>query len=168
MFCTMWPRYTSLRRMVFTVTSFQNGVSPRWFSPPLRHVVKGSGRGDFFCVENQGNFAETVALQPQVKDVPHYRSCHRVNLQNVLVRRALPVAEGRIAAHILPSLEGRQLHCLDFVAGVPRIEVVHNIFQNDQHFIVLADGVYPIIEGDEAAAQRRKNEIADIDKGTKG
>lgn len=50
---------------------------------PSFHVVKGSGRGDLFRVENQGNFAETVALQPQVKDVPHYRSSHRVNLQNV-------------------------------------------------------------------------------------
>ncbi len=127
--------------------------------PSLRHVVKGSGRGDFFRVENQGNFAETIALQPQVKDVPHYRSGHRINLQNVLVRRTLPVAEGSVAAHIFPSLEGGQLHRLDFVAGVPGIEVVHYIFQNDHHFIVLADGVHTIVESDEAAAERWKNEV---------
>ena len=127
--------------------------------PPLRHVVKGSGRWDFFGVENQGNFAETVALQPQIEDTPHHRGRHRVDLQDVLVRCALPVTEGRIAAHIFPRLEGGQLHRLDFVAGVPRIEVVHDIFQNDQHLIVLADGVYSIVEGYKAAAEGRKNEV---------
>ena len=127
--------------------------------PPLRHVVEGSGGGDFFGIEHQGNFAETVALQSQVKDVPHYRSSHRVNLKNVLVRRALPVAEGSVAAHIFPRLEGGQLHRLDFVAGIPRIEVVHDIFQNDQHFIVLADGIHTIIKGNKTASEGRKNEV---------
>ena len=127
--------------------------------PPLRHVVKGSGRGDFFGVQLQGDFAEAVPLQPQIEDAPHHRGRHRVDLQNVLVRRALSVAEGRIAAHIFPGLEGGQLHRLDLVAGVPRIEVIHDIFQNDQHFIVLADGVHPIVEGNEPASEGRENEV---------
>ena len=38
-------------------------------------------------------------------------------------------------------------------------DVLHHIFQNDQHLIVLADGVYPIIEGDEAAAEGRKHKV---------
>ena len=92
-------------------------------------------------------------------DEPHHRDRHRVDLQNVLVRRALSVAEGRIAAHIFPGLEGGQLHRLDLVAGVPRIEVIHDIFQNDQHFIVLADGVHPIVEGNEPASEGRENEV---------
>ena len=127
--------------------------------PPFRHVVEGSGRGDFFGVEDQSDFSETVALQTQIEDTPHHRGCYRVDLQNVLVRRALPVAEGRIATHIFPCLEGGQLHRLDLVAGVPRIEVVHDIFQNDQHLIVLADGVYPIVERNEPASEGRKNEV---------
>ena len=98
-------------------------------------------------------------MQPQIEDAPHHRSSHRVDLQDVLVRRAFPVAEGRIAAHIFPSLEGGQLHRLDFVAGIPRIEVVHDIFQNDQHLVVLADRVHSIVQGNEPAAQGRKNEV---------
>ena len=34
-----------------------------------------------------------------------------------------------------------------------------NIFQNNQHFIVLADGVYPVVQGNEAAAEGWKNEV---------
>ena len=91
--------------------------------------------------------------------MPHHRSGHRVDLQNMFVRSAFSVAEGRIAANIFPGLEGGQLHRLDFVAGVPGIEVIHDIFQNNQHFIVLADGVYPVVQGNEAAAEGWKNEV---------
>ena len=51
------------------------------------------------------------------------------------------------------------LHRLDLVAGVPGIEVIHHIFQNDQHFVVLAEGVHTIVEGDEAAAEGGKHKI---------
>ena len=107
----------------------------------------------------QGDLAETVALQAQIEDVPHHGSSHRVDLKNVLVRLAFPVTEGRIAADILAAFERGQLHRLDLAAGVPRVEVIHHIFQNDQHLVVLSEGVNPIIQRDEAAAEGRKHKV---------
>ena len=133
-------------------------LAPQIF-PPLCHVVKAPWRRDFFCVELQGNLAEAVALQAQVKDVPHHRSRHGVDLKNVLVRFAFLITEGRIAADILAALERGQLHCLDLAAGVPRIEVIHHIFQNDQHLVVLSEGVNAIIQRDETAAEGRKHKV---------
>ena len=80
-------------------------LAPQIF-PPLCHVVKAPWRRDFFCVELQGNLAEAVALQAQVKDVPHHGSRHRIDLKNVLVRLAFPVTKGRVAADIFAALEG--------------------------------------------------------------
>lgn len=124
--------------------------------PSLCHVVKAPWRWDFFFVELQGNLAETISLQAQIEDVPYHGSRHRIDLKNVLVRLAFPIAEGRIAADILAALEGGQLHRLDLTAGVPRIEVIHHIFQNDQHLVVLAERVNPVIQRDETAAEGRE------------
>ena len=91
--------------------------------------------------------------------MPHHGSRHRIDLKNVLVRLAFPVTKGRVAADIFAALEGGQLHCLDLAAGVPRIEVIHHIFQNDQHFVVLSEGVNAIIQRDETAAEGREHKI---------
>ena len=40
-------------------------------------------------------------------------------------------------------------HCPDFAAGISCVEVVHDIFQNDQHLIVFVNGVHTVIESDE-------------------
>ena len=133
-------------------------LAPKIF-PSLRHVVKAPWRGDLFRVELQGDLAKTVALQAQVKDVPHHGSSHRVNLKNVLVRFAFLITEGRIAADILTALECGQLDCLDLAAGVPRIEVIHHIFQNNQHLIVLAECVNPVIQSDETAAEGWEHKV---------
>lgn len=117
--------------------------------PSLCHVVKAPWCRDFFRVELQGDLAEAVPLQAQIEDVPYHGSGHRIDLKNVLVCLAFLIAEGRIAADILAAFEGGQLHSLDLAAGVPRIEVIHHIFQNDQHLVVLAEGVNAIIQRDE-------------------
>ena len=127
--------------------------------PSLCHVIEAPWRGDFFRVELQGDLAETISLQAQVKDVPHHGSRHRIDLKNVLVRLAFPVTKGRVAADIFAALEGGQLHRLDLTAGVPRIEIIHHIFQNDQHLVVLAEGVNAIIQSDETAAEGRKHKV---------
>ena len=127
--------------------------------PPLRHVIEAPWRRDFFRVELQGDLAEAVPLQAQIEDVPYHGSGHRIDLKNVLVCLAFLIAEGRIAAHIFPGLEGGQLHRLDLVAGVPRIEVIHHIFQNDQHLVVLAEGVNAIIQRDETAAEGWEHKV---------
>ena len=127
--------------------------------PSLCHVIEAPWRGDFFCVELQCNLAEAVALQAQIEDVPHHGSRYRIDLKNVLVRFAFPITEGRIAANILAALEGGQLHRLDLAAGVPRVKVIHHIFQNDQHLVVLAKRVNPVIQRDETAAEGRKHKV---------
>ena len=38
-------------------------------------------------------------------------------------------------------------------------DVLHHIFQNDQHFVVLAEGVNAIIQSDETAAEGRKHKV---------
>ena len=133
-------------------------LAPQVF-PSLCHVVKAPWRRDFFRIELQGNFAETVPLQAQIKDMPHHGSSHRIDLKNVLVSFAFLIAKGRVAADILAALEGGQLHRLDLAAGVPRIEVIHHIFQNDQHLVVLAEGVNAIIQSNETAAEGREHKI---------
>ena len=133
-------------------------LAPQVF-PSLCHVVKAPWRRDFFRIELQDNFAETVPLQAQIKDMPHHGSSHRIDLKNVLVRFAFLIAEGRIAADIFAALERGQLDCLDLAAGVPRIKVIHHIFQNDQHLVVLAKRVNPVIQRDETAAKGRKHKV---------
>ena len=64
-----------------------------------------------------------------------------------------------IAADVLAALEGGQLHRLDLAAGVPRVEVIHHIFKNDQHLVVLAERVNPVIQSDETAAEGRKHKV---------
>ena len=127
--------------------------------PSLCHVVKAPWRGDFFRVKLQGDLAETISLQAQIEDVTYHGSGHRIDLKNVLVSFAFLIAKGRVAADILAALEGGQLHRLDLAAGVPHIEVIHHIFQNDQHFVVLAEGVNAIIQSDETAAEGRKHKV---------
>ena len=77
----------------------------------------------------------------------------------MLVIRAFQIADRGIASHILPGLKRGAFDCPDFGAGVPGVEVVHDIFQNHQHLIVFVSGVHPIIEGDEPAAEARKNDV---------
>ena len=127
--------------------------------PPLRHVIEAPWRRDFFRVELQGDLAEAVPLQAQIEDVPYHGSRHRIDLKNVLVRFAFPITEGRIAADILAAFERGQLHRLDLAAGVPRIEVIHHIFQNDQHLIVLAERVNAVVQSDESTAEGRKHKV---------
>ena len=91
--------------------------------------------------------------------MPHHGSRHRIDLKNVLVRLAFPVTKGRVAADIFAALEGGQLHRLDLAAGVPRVEVIHHIFQNDQHLIVLAERVNAVVQSDESTAEGRKHKV---------
>ena len=91
--------------------------------------------------------------------MPHHGSRHRIDLKNVLVRLAFPVTKGRVTADIFAALERGQLHRLDLTAGVPRIEIIHHIFQNDQHLIVLAERVNAVIQRDEPAAEGRKHKV---------
>ena len=143
---------------------FYRHIIPEWclapqVFPPLCHVIEAPWRGDFFRVELQGDLAETVALQAQIEDVPHHGSRHWIDLKNVLVRFAFPVTEGRIAANILAALEGGQFHRLDLAAGVPRVKVIHHIFQNDQHFVVLAERINTVIQSDETAAEGWEHKV---------
>ena len=62
-------------------------------------------------------------------------------------------------ADILAALEGGQLDRLDLAAGVPRIEVIHHIFQNDQHLVVLAERINTVIQRDETAAEGWKHKV---------
>ena len=77
----------------------------------------------------------------------------------MLVRFTFPVAEGRIAADILAAFERGQLDCLDLAAGVPRVEVIHHIFQNDQHFAVLAERINTVIQRDETASEEWEHKV---------
>ena len=77
----------------------------------------------------------------------------------MLVVRALFVAQRSIASDIFATLERGLLYRLDFVAGITRIEFIHHVFQNDQHFIVLVHGIHAVVECDEPAAEAWKNEI---------
>ncbi len=83
----------------------------------------------------------------------------RVDYQDVLVLRAFQIADRGVAAHILPSLKRGPFDSSDFAAGVPGVEVIHDIFQNHQHLIVFVSGVHPIIEGDEPAAEAGENNV---------
>ena len=143
---------------------FYRHIVPEWclapqVFPPLCHVIEAPWRGDFFRVKLQGDLAETVPLQAQIKDMPHHGSRHRIDLKNVLVRFAFLITEGRIAADILTALKRGQLHRLDLAAGVPRVEVIHDVFQNDQHLVVLAECVNPVIQSDETAAEGWKHKV---------
>ena len=135
--------------------------------PALRHVVEAAGRGYALLIQRPGDFPKAVPLQAHIEDAENDRSSHRVDFKDVLVRRGFSVADGSVAANILSALEGGLFHCPDFAAGISCVEVVHDIFQNDQHLIVFVNGVHTVIESDEPAAHRREHDVTDMDKTTK-
>jgi len=53
----------------------------------------------------------------------------------------------------------RQFYGADLVAGVPRIKIVHHIFQDHQHLVVLVDRIHTVVEGDEADAHRGEHDV---------
>ena len=77
----------------------------------------------------------------------------------MLILRAFQIADGSVAANIFPTLEGRLLDSPDLVAGIPSVQVVHDIFQNDQHLVILVNSVHSVIQGNEAAAEAGKYNI---------
>ena len=125
----------------------------------LAQVVEAAGGRHLLRVQGRGDFSVTAPLAPKVKNAPDDGGGSRVDYQNMLVLRAFQIADGGVAAHILPGLERGAFHRFDLAAGVPGVEVVHDIFQNYQHLIVFVSGVHPVIEGDEPAAEARKNDV---------
>ncbi len=104
-------------------------------------------------VQCGGDFAVAVPLAAQIKYACHHGSGHRVDNKDVLILRAFQIADGRVAADIFPGLESRLLDGSNLVTGVTGIEVVHDIFQNDQHLIIFVDRIHTVVECDKAAAQ---------------
>ena len=95
-----------------------------------------------------------------IQNTADNRSGYRVDLQNALVFGGLSAADWCVTFHILPGLEGGSLHRPDLIAGIPCVKVVHHVLQNDQHLVVLVNGVNAVVEGDEAAAQGREHHIS--------
>ena len=69
-----------------------------------------------------------VALTAHIENTPHKGRCCRVGNEDVLVIRAFQIADRGIASHILPGLKRGAFDCPDFGAGVPGVEVVHDIW----------------------------------------
>ena len=139
-------------------------VAPvRRLAPGVRasrlQIVIVAGRGDFVAVQYSGYFSVAEALAAKVEDALHDGGGGRVNYQDVLVLRAFQIAVGGVAADILSGLKRGAFDCPDFGAGVPGVQVVHDIFQNHQHLIVLVNGVHAIVESDKPAAHRREHDV---------
>ena len=77
----------------------------------------------------------------------------------MFILRAFQIADGSVAADIFPSLERGLFDGPDFIAGVSGIQIIHHIFQNDQHLIVLVDRIHTVIEGNKAATQAGEHDV---------
>lgn len=77
----------------------------------------------------------------------------------MFILRAFQIADGCVAADIFSSLERGLFDGPDFIAGVSGIQIIHHIFQNNQHLIVLVNRIHTVIEGDKPAAQGGEHNV---------
>ena len=110
-------------------------------------------------VEGLGNLAKAQTLAAKRENLPHNSGGGFVNDETVGVLRVFEVAVRGVAADIFPRLAGGLPDGFYLAAGVTGVKIVHYIFENHNHLIVLVNGVHTIIQGNEAAPQRGENDI---------
>ena len=120
----------------------------------LRVVEPLVGRGD----QNLG-FAEEVrdlgsphALAGQVEDLPHHLGGLGIHHQGLLVRWGSDIAVGNRAAAPLAILHPGAEDGLDLVAGVPAVELVHDVEKGREVVLLGLGAVDAVVDGDEPHA----------------
>ena len=127
----------------------------------LRVVEPLIGRGD----QNLG-FAEEVrdlgsahALAGQVEDLPHHLGGLGIHHQGLLVRRGSDIAVGNRAAAPLAILHPGAEDGLDLVAGVPAVELVHDVEKGREVILLGLGAVDTVVDGDEPHTLVREHDL---------
>ena len=117
---------------------------------------------DYYCDDGvSGTTFDRPGLNRLVQDATD----HKINLVlcKDLSRLGRDYIEaGKYTDFVFPSLGCRFIALNDGVDTLRKnneMLVIHHIFQNDQHFVVLAEGVNAIIQSDETAAEGRKHKV---------
>ena len=104
-------------------------------------------------------FAEEVrdlgsahALAGQVEDLPHHLGGLRIHHQGLLVRWGADIAIGNRAAAPLAILHPGAEDGLDLVAGVPAVELVHDVEKWREVILLGLGTVDAVVDGDEPHA----------------
>ena len=104
-------------------------------------------------------FAEEVrdlgsahALAGQVKDLPHHLGGLGIHHQGLLVRWGADIAVGNRAAAPLAILHSGSKDGLYFVAGVPAVELVHDVEKGREVVLLGLGAVDAVVDGDEPHA----------------
>jgi len=108
-------------------------------------------RENVLGVEELGDAVGSVALAAPGKDAAHNCGGGLVDQETVLVCGVLLVAVGRAVAHEHAVARAGPLHRFDFLACVPALEFVEKIPERHD-VVVIVDGVHPVIQGNEPAA----------------
>ena len=82
----------------------------------------------------------------------HYIDNRLVNYQPVMVVRIFRIAIWSVTSDIFPCSASGLPHRLNLVARISGEKIIHHIFENHQHFIIVLNGVHAVLQGYEATA----------------
>ena len=117
----------------------------------LRVVEPLVGRGDqnLRFAEEVRDFGSPHALAGQVEDLPHHLGGFGIHHQGLLVRWRSDIAIGNRAAAPLAILHPSAEDGLDLVAGVPAVELIHDVEKGREVVLLGLGAVDAVVDGDE-------------------
>ena len=112
----------------------------------------GRGNQNLRCAEEVRDLGSPHALAGQVEDLPHHLGGLGIHHQCLLVRWGSDIAVGNRAAAPLAILHPGAEDGLDFVAGVPAVELVHDVEKGREVVLLGLGAVDAVVDGDEPHA----------------
>ena len=127
----------------------------------LRVVKPLVCRGDqnFRFAEEVRDLGSAHTLAGQIKDLPHHLGGLGIHHQGLLVRWGADIAIGNRAAAPLAILHPGAEDGLDFVAGVPAVELVHDVEKGREVVFLGFGAVDAVVDGDEPHALVREHDL---------